>query len=211
VWSRTAETRGAQLPGATTGAAGVAQMFDVMLGSVRAFCFFQHICSPLGFKIYVLPRAIQRFFVAAEEGSHTRPAARSQELLYHETDIPALMATVDRHLARGGVVILTFHVRVWGLVADLKAAAAAARFRIQFVDVDSVTADAGARQARGEAGSYFAFLCREAEVGDSIEPWLADGRLRRVEVTDEHAGTQGEIEELDEAESMMAGLFDDTS
>eukprot|EP01047_Picozoa_sp_COSAG01_P111798 COSAG01_NODE_40565_length_462_cov_0.741047_1_plen_153_part_11 len=68
---------------------------------------------------YLLPCATQRFFVAAEEGSHTRPAARSQELLYHETDIPALMATVDRHLARGGVVILTFHVRVWGLVADL--------------------------------------------------------------------------------------------
>ena len=45
------------------------------------------------------------------------------ELLYHETDLPALLATAEHHMAAGGVFVTVYHARVWGITSNLQAAA----------------------------------------------------------------------------------------
>ena len=133
------------------------------------------------------------------------------ELLYHETDIDALLKTMERHLSPNGVSIMAFHVRLYGLVADLKAAALSENMALVFADIDSVApSDLGAREARGTmGGNFFCILARDAERETALKPWLSG--LTRVEVDDVHAGTETETAasgaDPDDEDEGIFGLF----
>eukprot|EP01052_Picozoa_sp_SAG31_P015199 SAG31_NODE_970_length_10676_cov_12.566985_6_plen_348_part_00 len=130
------------------------------------------------------------------------------ELLYHETDQPALLATMSRHLAPNGVCIMAFHVRVDGLVSALKLAAEKEEMDVVFVDIDSVTTDAVTNDARGNAGGqFFALLCRRQE-RDALSPWMVG--LVEVEASDDSAGTVSEIGGDEDAAGELVGLFGDS-
>ena len=126
------------------------------------------------------------------------------ELLYHETDIPALLASAQHHLAKNGVVVLVYHARVWGITTNLQVAAKSQGMLLQFVDIRSICDEDAGDQLRG---NYCAFLCRDAEAKNALPLWLAG--LRLVEATDEDNGEDVDDAEADSDGETMQGLFDD--
>lgn len=128
------------------------------------------------------------------------------ELLYHETDIGALLASAEHHMDRGAVFVTVYHARVWGITSNLKAAAKEQGMAIQFVDVSTLCKEEASSLAANEASNYCCFLCRELEAEATLAPWLAG--LRLVEVTDEDNGQeQDEDSEEDAAGAGMRDLF----
>ncbi len=126
------------------------------------------------------------------------------ELLYHETDIPALIASAEHHLAKDGVIVLVYHARVWGITSNLQIAARAHGMAFQFVDIRSICSEDAGDQPRG---NYCAFLSRNVEAENALRPWLAG--LRLVEATDEDNGEDLDGSEEDADGATMQGLFDD--
>ena len=126
------------------------------------------------------------------------------ELLYHETDIAALIASAEHHLAKDGVVVLVYRARVWGITSNLQIAAQAQGMSLQFVDIQSICNE----DARGQlSGSYCAFLSRDSDAEHALAPWLAG--LRLVEATDEDNGEDVGDSEVDSDGDTMQGLFGD--
>lgn len=104
---------------------------------------------------------------------------------------------------------MAFHVRVDGLVSELKAAATAVGLLTIFVDIDTVTADVAVNAARGHAGGhFFVLLCRRDEREIALQPWLVG--LTEVEVSDFNAGTSAEAGggSVNEDGGELGGLFD---
>ncbi len=126
------------------------------------------------------------------------------ELLYHETDIPALVASAEHHLAKDGVIVLVYHARVWGITSDLQTAASAHGMACQFVDIRSIYSEDAGDQL---TGNFCAFLSRNSEAEHAFRPWLAG--LRLVEATDEDNGEDLDDSEEDADGATMQGLFDD--
>ena len=126
------------------------------------------------------------------------------ELLYHETDIPALIASAKHHLAKDGVVVLVYRARVWGITSNLQIAAKTQGMTLQFVDINSICSEDATGQL---SGSYCAFLARDSDAEHALAPWL-DG-LRLVEATDEDNGEDIGDSEIDSDGDTMQGLFDD--
>jgi predicted nicotinamide N-methyase len=128
------------------------------------------------------------------------------ELLYHETDIPALIASTEHHLAKDGVSVMVYHARVWGITSSLKEAAAERAMSVQFVDIRSICSE---EEASGDQlrGKYAAFLCRKAEARSALPPWLVG--LRLVDATDEDNGEADDDSEPDSDGAGMQDLFDD--
>lgn len=126
------------------------------------------------------------------------------ELLYHETDIPALISSSEYHLAQNGVIVFVYHARVWGITSNLQAAAEACGMSLQFVDIRSIcNGDEGDQLM----GNYCVFLSRASEADIALAPWLAG--LRLVEATDEDNGEGVDDTEVDSDGATMQGLFDD--
>jgi len=128
------------------------------------------------------------------------------ELLYHETDIGALLASAEHHMDRGAVFVTVYHARVWGITSNLKAAAKAQGMAIQFVDISSMCKEEASSLAAHEASNYCCFLCRESEAEATLAPWLVG--LRPVEATDEDNGqAHAEDSEEDADGAGMQDLF----